>query len=255
MIKLVSGWTRPGGGTIANIALTNLLNENGVECIFYGPDEWHLDKCKGGLLKDALFYEEDTVISHFIQVPAGLACKNHILYCHEKDLFPLNKVDYKKYNTIVFVSNEQKKWHGVTHPSVIIPPIVETLKWKNPHNGVAGVVGSVDENKQTHMSVQRAITDGYAKIKLFGEGNDRLYFDESVRPLLDAQAEVILEGHQDNREAMYGQVEVVYHSSRSETFGLVEAECSLAGIPFNGPSNNPAIVDKKEIYRRWKKLF
>ena len=69
------------------------------------------------------------------------------------------------------------------------------------------------------------------------------------------QAEVILEGHEDDPEAMYGQISKVYHSSRSETYGLVEAECKLSGIPFDGLSNSQEILDKGEILERWKKVL
>jgi len=54
---------------------------------------------------------------------------------------------------------------------------------------------------------------------------------------------------------MYGRVSAVYHSSLSETYGLVEAECKLAGIPFNGMSNGQPILENEEIFQLWKKLL
>ena len=61
--------------------------------------------------------------------------------------------------------------------------------------------------------------------------------------------------HEDDPEAMYGQISTVYHTSLSETYGLVEAECRLSGIPFNGPSNNQEILSDEEILDRWKRIL
>ena len=253
-VKIVSGWSNPGGGTVAHIALTNLLNENGFDCTFYGPHDWHLDKCQGGKLNDVSIGVHDYLITHFIQVNKNVNCKKHILYCHEKDLFPLAKMDLAQYDTIAFVSNLQKQWHSVNHPSVVIPPPVEKFEWTQPSNNFAGVVGSIDKNKQTHKSITRAIKDGYEKVLLFGDVTDMPYFNEEVAPLVES-GKAVLMGHEDSREALYGQIREVYHSSLSETYGLVEGECRLSGIPFNGESNGQDIVDNQEIVERWKKLL
>lgn len=253
-VKLVSGWSNPGGGTVAHIALTNLLNENGFDCTFYGPHDWHLDKCKGAKLQDLNITVHDYLISHFIQINKTVNAKKHILYCHEKHLFPLAQMDLSQYDTIAFVSNAQKKWQGVNHPSVIIPPVVEKFAWERPEENFAGVIGSIDKNKQTHKSIKRALDDGYDKVLLFGDITDLPYFNAEVADLVNS-GKAVLMGHSDSREAMYGQVREVYHSSLSETYGLVEGECRLSGIPFNGSSNGQAIVDKEEIAERWKKLL
>jgi len=249
-ICLVSSWTHPGGGTVAHINLTNLLNENGYDCTFYGPHDWHLDKCKSGTLDQCLLGPTDILISHFIQVPDAVRAKKHIIYCHEKDVWPLKKVSLAQYDLIVFVSNAQKKWQGVTHPSVVIPPLVRKVNWTNPNNRGAGVVGSIDENKQTHISIRRALSDGYERVLLFGQINDTPYFEEYVEMWITS-GHAILMSHEDDPAAMYGQVSEVYHSSLSETYGLVEAECRLSGIPFNGISNGQEILEKEEILERW----
>lgn len=260
-VKIVSSWTRPGGGTVAHINLTNLLNDNGYDCTFYGPHDWHLDKCKSDKLDKCLLGPDDILISHFIQVPPEVKVKKHILYCHEKHIFPLREVSMAAwsrclgcYDLIVYVSNSQKEWQGVEHPSMIIPPAVNEIKWKNPNNRVAGVVGSIDENKQTDISIKRALKDGYEKVLLFGEITDTPFYDKLVSKWVDS-GKAVLMGHEDEREALYGQVSEVYHSSLSETYGLVEAECRLSGIPFNGRSNGQEIMDNKEILKRWKKAL
>ena len=68
-VKIVSSWTRPGGGTVAHIALTNLLNENGYDCTMYGPHDWHLDKCKSDKFANCNIGPDEILISHFIQAP------------------------------------------------------------------------------------------------------------------------------------------------------------------------------------------
>jgi hypothetical protein len=253
-IKLISGWSNPGGGTIAHIGLTNLLNDNGYDCTYYGPHDWHLDKCKGGLIQDAVVTPEDIAITHFIQVPKPLQAKKHILSCHETNLFPVKQLSYQQYDVIHFVSNSQKKWHGVNHPSIVIPPVVSRLKWKNPQNNTAGVIGSIDQHKQTHLSIERALKDGYSKVLLFGLVTEQPYFNKHVAPHIES-GKAILMGHKDDKEEVYNQVTKVYHTSLRETYGLVEVECKLANIPFNGPSNNQEIVEDEEIMRRWDNIL
>ena len=49
-VRIVSGWSNPGGSTVAFINLCNLFNNNGIDCTFYGPHDWHLDKCQSSSL-------------------------------------------------------------------------------------------------------------------------------------------------------------------------------------------------------------
>jgi hypothetical protein len=253
-IKLISGWSNPGGSTVHHISLTNLLNENGYDCTFYGPQEWHLDKCKSGLINEVKIVEaSDILITHFSQIPK-VACKKHILSCHETNLFPLSKIDLADYDLIQYVSNSQKKWHSVNHASVIIPPIVEKVNWKNPKNKTAGVVGSIDSHKRVGESIRLALEDGFDKVLLFGEVTELDYFNSMINPYIES-SKAVLVGHMDNKEDMYGRVEAIYHSSIRETYGLVEAECSVAGIPFIGSSNNQDILSKEDILERWEKVL
>ena len=46
MIKIISGWSNLGGSTESFIKLCNLFNDNNLECVYYGPHNYHLDKCK-----------------------------------------------------------------------------------------------------------------------------------------------------------------------------------------------------------------
>lgn len=261
-IKLVSSWTRPGGGTVAHINLTNLLNDNGYDCTFYGPHDWHLDKCKAGKLEEFSSTSEDIVITHFIRFKEGRPnCKKHIMSCHEKEVWPLDKMQQEgrlslaNYDSIQFVSNLQRDWQDIKHPDIhVIPPIAEKVSWSPPQEKTAGVVGSIDWNKQVHHSINRALHRGYEKVLLFGEITDTPYYNEYVSRYVES-GQAILADHEDDPEAMYGQISEVFHSSISETFGLVEAECRLSGIPFNGRSNGQDILEKEEILDRWKKIL
>ena len=163
-VKIVSGWSNPGGSTTAHISLTNLLNDNGYDCTFYGPHDYHLDKCKSGSLSDYHTTDNDVVVTHFIRFREPVRSKLHIFSCHEKDIWPIRKMqeegkqDVSDYDAIHFVSEAQKKWQDIDHGNqVIIPPVVDKVNWTPPKGRVAGVIGSVDWNKQVHTSISRAI--------------------------------------------------------------------------------------------------
>jgi len=253
-VKILSGWSNPGGSTVHHISLTNLLNSHGVDCTFYGPQEYHLDKCKSEKIDKITITPEDILISHFLSVPTKITWKQHILSCHETNLFPLDRMSLGSYDIIQYVSESQKEWQGVDHPYVIIPPIVDTVNWKKPKTNYAGVIGSVDSHKQTHLSIGKALKDGYNKVLLFGEVTELPYFNKEVSPYMD-KGVALLRGHESDREAMYNQVDAVYHSSVRETYGLVEAECRLAGIPFVGESNKQPILTSDEIWERWEECL
>lgn len=257
-VKIVSGWSNPGGSTLHHISLTNLLNENGIDCTFYGPHEWHLDKCKSGHISECKLTVHDTLISHFIQVQTTNV-KKHILSCHETNLFPLKQIPLQNYDMIHFVSQYQKDWHGVNHPSVVIPGMIDDISWSNPNNRVAGVVGSIDEHKQTHVSVQRALEDGYNKVLLFGDINDKPYFDSEIEPLLHT-GKVIIKNYCEDKEEMYGSVEAVYHSSKRECLPTVQGECLKAGIPYFGLECNMRgpedyLFDNQQILEKWRNIL
>lgn len=253
VVKVISGWSNPGGSTIHHIALTNLLNESGYDCTFYGPHDWHLRRCRADRLGNARVNPTDFVITHFIRTQQ-MTCRLHVLSCHETDLFELRSMPLAHYDWIQFVSEFQRRWHGVGHRSIVIPPVVERVRWTDPANGIAGVVGSIDENKQTHVSIERALADGYQKVLLFGVVTDAQYYQRHVERYV-AQRRAVLVGHEDDRSRMYGQIQAVYHHSRRETFGLVEAECFVSGIPFVGPRNNPEILERHEVLGRWQQVL
>ncbi|MES2677053.1 MAG: hypothetical protein V4612_01890 [Pseudomonadota bacterium] len=62
MIKIICPQNIPSNITVSGVALCNALNQNGYEAIFYGLDNWHLDKCKTAPLYKFRVRKSDTII-------------------------------------------------------------------------------------------------------------------------------------------------------------------------------------------------
>jgi len=254
-IKIISGYTGPGGSTIAHINLCNLFNKQGLSCILYGPNKWHMDKCTAEALSNFSLCTGDRLIIHFLRRdhrPAG--CQRVILSCHETSLYPIKNIR-PFWDAIHYVSEAQRKWHGLD--GTVIPNCIKQLEKSGVRNGVAGVIGSIDENKQTHISIQRALEDGYEHVLLYGQITDNNYYASSIKQYIDT-GKVEHMGHLDDQQKMYDSIEVVYHSSKSETFNLVKAECSQTGTIYRGvKTSDPAveIYSNEIICHRWTQLL
>jgi hypothetical protein len=256
-IKIASGWSNRGGSTVALIKLTNYLNTVGYDTTFYGPHDWHLKQCKSDKIQNLQVNSDDILITHFLNLINRPSAKKVILTCHEKNLFEVGKIP-KYWDVVVFLNENHKKYHHSYNGSYrIIPNLKENLikKDKTGLEKIAGVIGSFDENKQTHISIQRAINDGCEKIYLFGEPIGS-YYENFVQPLLSDT--VILKGFFENKQEMYDMIGCVYHSSKSEVATLVKDECETVGVIFNGnfATNNPPItMTNDEIINEWIKLI
>lgn len=92
-IKIISGWSNPGGSTTSFINLCNYMNANGMDCTFYGPHDYHRDKCKSGHIAEAQVNQKDEIlIIHYLKFPERPeASKKVILACHEKDVYEVKK--------------------------------------------------------------------------------------------------------------------------------------------------------------------
>ena len=66
MIKIISGYSGPGGSTTAFINLCNAFNQHGLDCIFYGPHSWHMDKCRSKDIEEFFIERGDSLIVHFL---------------------------------------------------------------------------------------------------------------------------------------------------------------------------------------------
>tara|TARA_R100001244_G_C5149068_1_gene129345 strand:+ start:188 stop:997 length:810 start_codon:yes stop_codon:yes gene_type:complete len=258
-VKIVTGWSKPGGSTIAHINLCNLLNDNGIDCTLYGPDVWHLDKCKSDKSENLREENNDIIISHFCRLNSVRVKENkcrHIYSCHETNIAPMNQMNLEEYESIHFVSDFQKKWHSVNHPSVVIPNVVEDLNPSPLGTGVCGIIGSIDIHKQAHVSIQRAMWDGWEKVFLFGLVNDVNYAKQYIEPLLHRyEGKIHYQGHVDDKQKMYDSIDVVYHSSKRETFNYLKAECEKTGVSYRGLDSaepNAEYLEKEEILELWK---
>ena len=261
-VKIVSGWSYPGGSTTAFINLCNLFNSNGIDCTFYGPHEWHLDKCKSSKLDSDPFDDEEcSLISHFCQIPEGIPMmeknvEKHILSCHETDIFPLDKIELDQYNLIHYVSNSQRKWHSVNHPYKVIPNVLSKLKNTGKNPDVAGVIGSIDPHKRTILSVSKALKDGYKKVLVYGNPTHEEYL-KLFQSTFNGP-EVVLAGHEDDKQKMYDSVGEVYHSSQRETFNYIKAECQMTGTKYNGldsAESHADYWDNERILESWISLL
>ena len=260
MIKIFSGWSNKGGSTFAFINLTNKLNELGYDTTFYGPHQWHLDKCKSGILDNSVSIKQsDRIICHFLNLPNRPNANKVILSCHEKNIFEVGKI--KQYwDEVVFLNEKQRNYHSEYKGNYsVIPNLKETLIRKEKTEevkNVAGIIGSIDENKQTHTSIERAIREGYNKIILFGNITDQNYYNNFVKPLLNNN--IIEYGFESDKQKIYDMVGGVFLSSKSEVASLVKDECETTGTKFYGNSATEHDVKEltnDEIINEWIKLL
>jgi len=258
-VKIVSGFSEKGGSTTAFVNLTNALNKNGIDCTFYGPHNWHLDKCKSSLIQYLSVTNSDILICHFLDLQSRPPAKKVILSCHEKNLYKVGEKN-QFWDTVVFINDEHKNYHNkYVGNFTIIPNLKENLisVEKNNVSNIAGIIGSIDENKQTHVSISRALQDKCEKIYVFGNITDQQYYENYVRPMIDG-VQVIYYGTHNNKQEMYNMIGKVYHSSISEVACLVKDECYLTNTKFLGTEstkNEISTLTNKEVINKWIELF
>jgi hypothetical protein len=258
-IKILSGFSEKGGSTTSFINLTNFFNNNGINCTFYGPHNWHLDKCKSDLISNFKFEEDDNIIYHYLKIPNRPTVKNIVLSSHEKWWFEVKNED-TFCDKVIFLHEKHKEYHkNYTGPFEIIPNLKEDLKssTKNNLDNIAGIIGTIEPRKQTHISIQRALNDGCEKILLFGHIGDDKYFKENIESYLN-NPNIILIGHSTDKQKMYDSIGRVYHSSIGEVACLVKDECYLTNTKFFGnqeTDNEVSNLDNLEILNLWKKVF
>lgn len=255
MIKILTGWGNPGGSTVAHINLCNAFNERGIECKLYSPHQYHFDKCSSDSIQNLQITPEDHVIGHFLNL-LKLNCKKMIYSCHESNLDPLFNKDLSMYSRVHYVSKWQQQFHNIKKSYFILPNILEDLKRNDkPNKKIGGVIGSVDYNKQTHLSIIKALDDGCEIVYLFGNITDKPYYKNFVEPLLNDRVKLF--GHIDDKQKMYDMVTDVYQSSIRETWGFVAGECLLTDTKYhcygmcNFDFNN--VLSNDKIIETWVK--
>lgn len=265
MIKIISSWSNPGGSTIAYIDLCNLFNSNGIDCIFYGPHDYHLDKCRSKKIKnleDAQLSFKDNLIIHNFIPPKKLPVRRTVLSCHEKHSFPIAWELVKlggipTWDVIHFITNEQRQWHSMfPEECVVIGNYINldfTVNTQIKKDAV-GVIGTIEPRKRTYESVKKAVDDNNKLIYLFGSCQNSSYLQSIID---EFGSKVVYKGYLKNKKEIYDSIDKVYHLSRWEIACLVQGECKILGIPFVGSEFCPEypIWTKQQILSEWKKVF
>lgn len=259
MIKIITGHSSYGGSTTAFINLTNLFNNNGIECKLYGPHEWHLNKCNADMFNNFRPEPHDRVIVHFLNINERIPGEVVILSVHEQNVFKIKDINLDFYDKLHFVSEHQRQYHGVDKDSFIIQNVLDDLK-KNPKplEKIAGIIGTVDPNKNVHISIANALKMGFKKIKIYGNVSNQSYFREKVEPYVKAYKNIVsLEGFCEDKQAMYDSVTDVFVSSEMETWSYVIGECRITGtnlhtIKGKNYVENFKMLNNKDILLNWK---
>ena len=273
-VTIMTGWSNMGGSTESYINLTNALNAEGINTILVGPNQWHLNKCKSGTFQDISGLTTKNIIWHFLRIDPNnefplLYKANSILSCHETIVNPV----FNRYNPQIakgmfdyyhFVSDHQLDWQvkysGIRKKDnmVVIPNILDpTLARTSPTGGkkIGGVIGSIDGNKQIHVSIRNALSDGCDLVRVFGHISDPNYYDHYVRPLI-SNPKVVWHGVVEDKNKIYSSITDVYHNSKNETWGYIQAECKLLNIPFHSTiDNNVNIVSTSTLVAQWKGIL
>tara|TARA_R110000765_G_scaffold1580_1_gene4173 strand:+ start:1321 stop:1953 length:633 start_codon:yes stop_codon:yes gene_type:complete len=200
--------------------------------------------------------EGEILITHFLKLPQRPeASKKVILACHEKDVYRVKDVK-PFWDDIAYVSNSQMFWQGV--PGTVIPNVITPLiKSKVSSKNIAGIIGSIDRNKNTHISIQRALDDGFDEVNLYGMVTDQEYYKESVDAYV-MEGKAIIKGYETSTQKIYDSVTDVYHSSLSETFNLIKAECLATGTKYHGVESaetGAEYLSPEKVLTKWKKLL
>lgn len=259
MVKILTGFSEKGGSTTAFINLTNYLNNNGVECEMYGPHDWHLDKCNAKKINEYVIDETDVLLLHFLNVKNKLNVKKTILVCHEKWWFDVSAVQ-PFVDEVVFLHEHHQKFHAkYTGKFSIIPNIKEKfiMRHKPELDKIAGVIGSIEDRKQTHVSVDRALADGCKRVYIIGHIGDINYYNNFIVDRLN-DSKVTHIPYQTDKQSMYDQIGRVYHSSKGEVACLVKDECYFTGTQFFGneeTEHEVSLLSNEEILNLWKTVL
>jgi len=274
-VAIFTGWSRMGGSTESYINLTNALNRDGIKTVLVGPHKWHTNRCNGLMLDKKINWKAKNVIWHFLPYmnKTKLFDAKHILSCHETKInhvFEKYKqpIQDEVFDCLHFVSEHQQAYQ--TKQSDYVSPVESTIipnlldpalfkRFQQPKGKIGAVIGSVDRNKNTHVSIQKAIDDGCEKVNIWGSINDEDYWDKEIRPLLyygDDNCKVSYFGEANDKNRMYCDVTDVYHYSLSESWGYIDAECQFLGINYHSSlENRVELISNSEILKMWRDIL
>ncbi len=289
MIKIVSGHSYPDGSTVALVNLCNQLNSRGHNCVFYGPDSWHLDKCKSGTPHEFRTEDGDAILLHGIELLtiAGLqsleltiseAAKNQIwrnmwsavseilfpastskkfmlvLSCREADSSHKAALRYSLFNKIHFVSGMQINFNRVKRQRFICPDFLNALvPSDNKPEKAAGIIGSISKANATKENIEMALEAGMETVILYGFLADPIYFYQNIVPLTKSHpGKIKFAGFNDDQQKMYDSVSDVY-ASVNRPLSKVPRECALTNTRYHGVEiGQDEFLTNDQIYRIWK---
>lgn len=262
-IKIISNWSNCGGSTTSFINLTNEFNKRDIECCFYGPHDWHLDKCNAKKQSEFNYNKNDVIITHFIKHENRYDCKKFILSCHETELYPLKKINYKIFDNIHFVSENQYKWHNINVKHFILPNIHEsilTLSHKKPKVKVGGIIGNINPNKNIDISIDKALEDNCEYILIFGKITDKKYWNDIIKKKIDEliikNVKIMFMNYQNDKQIMYDCLTDVYNYSKSETWSYIEGECKITGTNYHSDLiSNYTFMETDTIINTWRNIL
>jgi hypothetical protein len=289
MIKIVSGNSIPAGSTIALVNLCNQFNDRGHECIFYGPDRWHLDKCRSAEISEFYPQNGDIIIVHHIKLfsaaelyrlpdkieqlrkktrldslknlirkrlpgPRRLTGIKLILSCQENDLFPLRQLNDALFDKIHYADLSQASLHKIPRSYFICPNFGNRLTASEAKpDRVAGIIGSIRKENQTESSVEKALADGMESVVLYGYLLDPVYYYVRIQPLTQKYpGRIRYAGFIDDKQKMYDSISDVYRAV-ARPWSLVKRECRLTNTSYHGPdpdAGEPMTDD--QMFAVWK---
>jgi hypothetical protein len=290
MIKIVSGTSVPVGSTVSLVNMCNQLNAKGHECVFYGPDKWHLDKCNSGGIEE--FHPEscDIVIIHNIRLMSGLELYNLRAKTAEKrsfewvqvlkdrivsllpatgkppgvrliltrmgnESFSLRQTKYSLFDKVHYPCGTIKQNQNITHPFFICPGFHKELtnSRQKPVN-VGGVIGTIRKENKTDSAIENALNDGMQSVIVYGYLADPLYYYTSIEPLAKKyRGRIQFAGFVDSQQKIYDSVSDVYCAIK-KPWSPVQHECSLTGTLYHGPgaSEENIMMTNDSILDIWK---
>lgn len=258
-VKFVTGFGSFGGSTIALLEHCKLLSENGFDAELYAPGGWHVGRAPvtkdiSELSPDA----DDILIFHHVELEMRPKCRLCLLYLHEKSLWNLREKNLVPFDSVVYVSESQRDFHGVDGPIVPNPVrrMVDVSSHKPPGRNIAGIVGTIQPRKAQHISIQKALEDGRDEVLLFGDFVQP-YFDEMVRPLLSERVRHVGLVDPRQRMEMYNSFDHLYAFSSEESASLVLGECRVLGkeIFKSDEVEDFEIVQDGEVVSLWSEVF
>jgi glycosyltransferase involved in cell wall biosynthesis len=264
MIKLVTGYSGYGGSTIMLIQHCNLLNENGIFAELYGPQDWHLSRCKNSKLLDELeVSKDDVLIYHFIEPSFKPKCKKFFLLIQETSLYDLRFKQVDVFDDILFVSREQQAWHGRNDGKIVpnrVNGLVDPLLHNPPSKNIAGIVGNIHPIKKPDVSIAKAIEDGRDEIILFGPIMDGMAFEDYLSKYVAKYDRRVKYGgfiEPEDRMNMYNSFDVLYHFGEYESACITLGECRLLGkeVVKGDRLYDYPILNDRDIFDIWKKLI